>query len=111
MWLDFLIFGSGRGLSAPALDQSFYWLVDSHKGHGRIYTWIGGLGAQLTCFQWRHPRAGETRYLCGRNFTPFHSERCWGRVRCAWATNLPDDLDKAHAILRDMETKLGRWQP
>jgi hypothetical protein len=26
---------------------------------GGLYTWIGGFGAQLQGFQWRHPKPGE----------------------------------------------------
>lgn len=101
--LDFWIFGNGHGLGAPFWDGRFYWLS------GEFYTYSAGHGAQLTSFQWTHPKAGETRRLCGRDFVPFHSSRSWGRVRVSWSwTDLPDDIDEANAELRQLERELGR---
>lgn len=82
--LDFAIFGNGRGLKAPYFSQRFYWLVDPRTGRGTFYTWVGGFGAQLSSFQWTHPRAGESRYLSGMYFKPFCSSRQWFRVRVSW---------------------------
>lgn len=115
-WLDHRIFGNGRGLGSPYFDQRFYWLS------GRIYTWIGGFGAQLQSFQWSHPKPGETRKICGREFRPFSSGRdylwLWrdsifsiptpiSRVRVSWACYLPDNLDEKNADLRELQKKLG----
>jgi hypothetical protein len=105
LWLDHLIFGNGYGLKSPYFDSRFYWLS------GRLYTWIGGFGAQLQSFQWRHPKAGESRKLCGLEFRPFHSERRWLRVRVAWATKLPADLNEANQFLRRLERDLGGLFP
>src|SRR3546814_6094408 len=59
--LDHLIFGNGHGMKSPYFDNRFYWLS------GELYTWIGGLGAQLRSIQWRHPKPGEVRHLCRRS--------------------------------------------
>ncbi len=53
--LDHQIFGNVHGMKSPYWDNRFYWL------NGRLYTWIGGLGAQLQSQQWFHPKPGETR--------------------------------------------------
>lgn len=118
LWLDHRIFGNGYGLATPYFDGIFYWLS------GRLYTWSGGFGAQLTSFQWRHPNAGEERTLAGYRFRPLHSRRrfLWlfrrsafpipvpiARVSVAWArVDLPKDIDAANAELREMEKRIGR---
>jgi len=103
IWLDFLIFGNGHGMAQPYFDGRFYWLS------GRFYKWIGGLGAQLSSCQWRHPRPGETRKLAGREYRPFSSRRSWLRVQVSWAlVGLPKDLNEANALLRQIENELGR---
>jgi hypothetical protein len=102
VWLDFLIFGRGYGLAQPRFDGRFYWLS------GQFYTFIGGLGAQLQSFQWRHPRPGESRRLAGRDYRPFNSRRQGLRVSVSWATRLPSDLNEANAEIRKIETELGR---
>lgn len=99
--LDFWLFGNGHGLGAPHFDQPFYWLS------GTFYTWIGGYGAQLQSFQWRHPRPGEERILCGVRFRPFHSVRSGLRVRVSWATNLPSNLNASNDWLRQFKAHLG----
>ena len=109
-FLDYLIFGNGRGLSAPCSDQRFYWLVDAVTKRGRLYNWSGWFGAQLASFQWTRPLAGETRILCGRTFTALHSQRSWVRVRVAWSAHLSDDIDKANADLRLLQDRLGLGQ-
>lgn len=81
--IDFLIFGSGRGLGAPYWNQPFYWLVDAHSKRGDFYTYSAGFGAQLHSYQWRHPKPQERRRLAGMEFAPFHSRRRWGRVEVA----------------------------
>lgn len=101
VWLDQLIFGNGHGLKSPFFDDRYYWLS------GEFYTWHGWLGSQLQSFQWTHPRPGETRKLAGRDYRVFHSVRSGLRVRVSWATKLPDDLDKAHALLRQIQSDLG----
>ncbi|MFT4129975.1 hypothetical protein [Labrys sp. (in: a-proteobacteria)] len=101
-WLDFRLFGSGRGLAAPFFDQRFYWLS------GRFYTFMSGFGAQLHSFQWRHPKPGERRRLCGREFVVFHSTRHGPRVQVAWAmVGMPRDINKANEALRLLEHDLG----
>ena len=120
LWLDHKIFGNGNGLSSPYFDDRFYWLS------GRLYHWIGGFGAQLTSFEWRHPKPGEERTLCGRKFRPFNSHRkyLWlfrdtifpiptpiSRVSVSWAYSLPKDLDAANAELRELKSKLGDYFP
>lgn len=68
-----------------------------------------GFGAQLTSYQWRHPKAGERRELAGYSFVPFRSTRRGIRVEVKWCwTRLPHDLDEANAALRKMEADLGR---
>jgi hypothetical protein len=112
LFLDHLIFGNGHGLASPYFDDRFYWLS------GRLYTWIGGFGAQLTGFQWRHPLPGEQRKIRGLVFRPFQSRRqfLWlfgmiptpiARVAVSWATKLPDDLNEANAFLREFQRTLG----
>lgn len=100
LWLDHLIFGNGRGLATPYLDGRFYWLS------GRLYTWIGGLGAQLQSFQWTHPKPGERRRLAGRDYYPFGSARHGLRVRVTWAAKLPDDLSEALATIRKIKSEI-----
>lgn len=110
LWLDFLTFGSGFGLSQPYFDGRFYWLVDTSKGRnagrGALYTFLGGHGAQLTSRQWLHPKPGETRKLIGREFRPFNSSRRWLRVEVSWATPLPKDISAANAAIREIEGNL-----
>lgn len=113
-WLDFRLFGSGRGLAVPYFDGRFYWLVDTYQANrdgknGQFYTFSGGLGAQLTSFQWTHPNAGEERVLAGRRFRPLHSTREGPRVRISWAwQDRPKGLDEANAAIRELEQELGR---
>lgn len=130
--LDHLIFGNGHGLASPYCDKRFYWLVDTarhgrHGSRGELYTFMHGFGAQLHSFQWRHPKAGEVRQLAGKQFRPLHSTRqflwLWRnsifsiplpipRVSVAWSwVDLPKDIDKANAALRDMQRTLGDYIP
>lgn len=104
--LDHLIFGNGHGLSSPYFDNRFYWL------NGELYTFSSGLGAQLKSVQWRHPKPGERRRICGQTFRPFHSYRRWGRVMVSWAwIEMPTGLDDAHAALRELQEHLGGSSP
>lgn len=105
LWLDHKLFGNGRGMKSPYFDNRFYWLS------GQLYTWIGGLGAQLQSIEWRHPRPGDNRILCGLEFRPFNSVRTGPRVRVSWATRLPHDLNGANAFLRRLEASLGGLFP
>lgn len=112
VWLDHLIFGNGYGLKSPYWDDNYYWLS------GELYTWCGWYGAQLSSFQWRHPKAGERRKLLGREFRALHSTRdflwLWiiplpiCRVRVAWSCNLPKGLDEANAELHAMQKQIAR---
>ncbi len=79
LWLDWIIFGNGKGLGSPYFDDAFFWLS------GNLYTWIGGYGAQLSSIEWKAPRAGVRRKLLGRDFVVLHYERRWIRVKIAWA--------------------------
>lgn len=112
-WLDFYLFGGGHGLAQPYFDGRFYWLVNTYQSeragrNGRFYTFSYGLGAQLSSFQWAHPKPGEERVLAGRRFRPFHSRRRGPRVHVVWAwQDLPRDLDEAHEALRELERVLG----
>lgn len=99
--LDFWLFGNGYGCGAPLCDQVFYWLS------GGFYTWIGGHGAQLQSFQWRHPRPGEVRRICGVDFRPFNSNRTGPRVRVSWAASLPCPLNEANDWLRQFKAHLS----
>ncbi|WP_156771462.1 hypothetical protein [Labrys sp. WJW] len=102
-WLDFRLFGNGGGLGAPYHDQRFYWLS------GQFYTFMHGFGAQLHSFQWRHPKPGERRRICGRDFVVLHGSRRGPRVQVAWCmVGLPRDIDEANAAIRQLEQDLGR---
>lgn len=104
VWLDQKIFGGGYGLRSPFCDDRYYWLGGKR---GELYTFIGGLGAQLQSFQWTHPKPGEERHLSGHTFRVFGSERSWLRVRVAWAaTDLPRGAEALDSI-RKLETELG----
>ncbi len=114
LWLDFKIFGHGHGLGVPFWDEAFYWLADSDGKHGAFYTYGGGFGAQLTSFQWTHPRPQERRLLAGMEFSPFQSFRQWGRVRVTWAVNIgrplqPEDFPLIKKRLGDGMARLSRW--
>lgn len=109
--IDFPIFGSGRGLSAPYFAMTFYWLpytiVGQERRLGTFYTFMSGFGAQLHSYQWTHPNAGERRRIKGRVFEPLSSSRRWGRVEVAWSTKLPSDIDEANATLRQIKMDLS----
>lgn len=112
VWLDHKIFGNGFGIAAPYFDYRYYWLVDTEGRersgkNGTLYTYSAGFGAQLTSFQWTHPKPGERRRLIGREFRAFSSERCWGRVRVSWSMKLPADIDAANATLRKLAADLN----
>lgn len=103
LWLDHLIFGNGRGMKSPYFDSRFFWL------NGELYTAMSGFGAQLHSYQWTHPKAGERRRICGRDFIPLHSSRRWIRVEVAWSwVGLPKDINEANEELRQLEKELGR---
>lgn len=110
VWLDHLIFGNGYGLASPYFNTVLYWLVDkSHpKKKGQLYTWSGGLGAQLNSFQWLHPKPGEYRIICGREYRPFNSTRRWIRVQVSWATPIGTTIDEHHYHLRKIKEDLCR---
>lgn len=114
VWLDHKIFGNGRGLGSPFHDSKFYWLVDTYRHdrpakNGELYKYSAGFGAQLSSFQWTHPKAGERRRLIGREFKPFSSYRSCGRVSVSWALvgMPPHDIDGANAMLRALERDLN----
>lgn len=100
--LDHLIFGNGHGLKAPFFDSKYFWLS------GELYVFSYGLGAQLTSFQWTHPKPGERRVLLGREFKPFQSHRRWGRVEISWSmTRRIQDINELHNVIRDLQTELN----
>lgn len=102
VWLDHAIFGSGYGIKSPFWDDRYYWLA------GEFYLYSAGFGAQLTSFQWTHPKPQERRELSDYTFQPVHSRRRRGRVFVSWAcTTLPVDLNHAHEYLAKMGRDLG----
>jgi hypothetical protein len=111
LWLDNWIFGGGHGLATPYFDARFYWIVDTirtrKRGKGRFYHWIGGHGAQLRGFQWRHPVPGERRRLCGQDFIPYQSRRRWLRVDVSWRmAGFPAGIDAANVTLAGLKRDL-----
>jgi len=111
--IDHAIFGNGYGIATPYHDGRFYWLVDTSKGRnagkGRLYTWIGGFGAQLRSFEWRMPRPGTERVLSGYRFRPFNVSRRRFRYDVSWArVDLPREIDASNAALREMQERIGR---
>lgn len=107
VWLDQKIFGNGWGMKSPYWDDTYYWLS------GEIYTFSFGFGAQLTNFQWTHPRADERRVLAGLEFKPFSSSRRWGRVRVSWAlTKTGESVDEQSAAIAELTKRLREgWRP
>jgi hypothetical protein len=101
LWLDFLIFGNGFGIGAPAFPQTFTWY------EGRFYSWIGGFGAQLQSFEWRCPPAGTRRRIAGRDYRVFNASRRWLRCRVAWELcRFPHDINEANALLPVLKREL-----
>lgn len=96
--LDHWLFGSGWGMKSPYCDDRYYWLVDTSQKersgrNGQLYTFSAGFGAQLTSYQWTHPKPGERRRLCNYDFVAFNSHRCGPRVSVSWAATEMDRLD------------------
>ena len=106
LWLDVLLYGYSRGLRAPRMPTTYYWVLDRRTERGALYVRSGHFGCQLASFQWRMPAIGEERVLGGRKYTPFRSERRLGRVRVSWATELPKDVTEANAVIRGIPTEL-----
>lgn len=89
-------------MKSPYFDNHFYWLA------GELYTFNGWFGAQLTSFQWTHPRPQERRELSGYRFAPFNSYRRRGRVMVTWSCEtLPSDTAEALTYLKKMEHDIG----
>jgi hypothetical protein len=111
IWLDHKIFGNGHGLKTPYFDDKFYWLKDTNTGRSELYHWIGGLGAQLASFQWRHARVGERRRIRGVEFEAFQSRRNLIRVEVSWRmVDMPDhDLDREHAMIRAFKAHIDGY--
>lgn len=107
-WLDWKLFGDGRGLASPYFDDAFYWLKDMSDGDrkkakGRFYTFSAGLGAQLQSIEWLAPKAGTRRILFGQEFVVFSVSRNGPRVRVAWravGVNSVEDVRQLHEKLR-----------
>lgn len=109
--LDHWIFGNGYGLGEPYSDGRYFWLVNTtferHGCNGELYKFSPGFGAQLTSFQWTHPRAGDRRRLCGREFVVFCSSRSFGRVRVDWAmVEMSSDTRRAREQLIELQREL-----
>ena len=103
LFLDHWIFGNGHGMKSPFCDNKFYWL------NGRIYTWIGGLGAQLSSHEWRIPKPGTQRVLNKRRYTVFGARSKWFRKEVSWAVvDLPENLYEAPAFIRKIKSELDR---
>lgn len=87
-WL-FLFFGNGRGLKSPFLDDKFYYLVDTykkqrHERNGKLYTWVGGYGAQLRCFEWRRVPEGTKRVLAGKEWVLLNQSKRGLMYETSW---------------------------
>lgn len=101
LWLDFLIFGNGHGIGAPAFPQTFTWY------QGYFYSWIGGHGAQLQSFEWRVPLPGTRRRIAGREYEVFGATRGLIRSRVAWRlVGFPEDINEANALLPNLKNEL-----
>lgn len=103
--------GDGYGLASPHFDDQFFWLHDmsgGQRGPGAWYTWMGGLGAQLTSWEFRAPKAGTTRKLFGHTFRVFQNPvRRFLTVRISWATDLvPDNMER----VREIKSELLKWE-
>lgn len=112
--LDHLLFGNGWGLASPLNDATYHWLVDTSAGNrdgrnGRLYSFTGGLGAQLRSIEWFAPPAGTRRILAGREFKVFQTSRRGLRVDVAWAmTPMPPGLDAMHAEIAKLRDLLEK---
>ncbi len=105
LWLDWKLFGNGRGMASPYFDDVFYWL------DGRFYRWIGGLGAQLESHEWRVPAPGTRRKLAGHEFVVFQASRRWLRVSASWQlARLPNDLAGQHTAIDQLRSDLTKWR-
>ena len=99
-WLDWKLFGNGRGMASPFCDDVFYWLG------GRFYRWVGGFGAQLQSIEWRTPKPGTRRYLIGEEFVVFSAARRWIRVEVSWALV---KRPKEYAEVIALQKRLQAW--
>lgn len=105
IWLDWRLFGNGRGMASPYWDDAFYWL------DGHFYQWIGGLGAQLQSHEWFAPKAGTRRRLIGEEFVVFQTRRKGPRVEASWAlTQMPSNLDAQNARIAELYERLKSWR-
>lgn len=103
LWLDFLFFGSGRGLRSPAFNQVFVWLVDKQTERGNLYTTHHGFGAQLYSFHWFAPKAGSTIHVGGHRFRVFSVHRSFLRVKAAWGVEERlEDSCQIRKIIKDV---------
>lgn len=111
--LDHAVFGNGYGMASPFFDATYYWLVDTLRQNrdgqnGRLYSWIGGLGAQLRSFEWFTPKPGTRRRLAGREFVVFNTHRRWCRVDVSWAlVDMPKGLNEQNAEIAAFKKSLG----
>ena len=75
--------------------------------NGKLYSWIGGLGAQLESTEWFRVSAGTERELLGETFRVFRTDREGMKYRTTWSlVNLPQNIDKAHEKLRWLKDQL-----
>lgn len=111
IWLDFLIFGGGRGLAFKTDNDTYYWLRDDNKRHATpmFYKWDGWYGSQLTSFEWHAPKVGDQRKLIGYDFIPTHYHRRWFRYQISWATHIPSVVG-ANEYIQSIRNKLARCE-
>ena len=105
LWLDHKLFGNGRGLKSPYFNDTYFWLRDEMRpqSKGRLYTWMGGFGAQLHSIEWFAPHPDTCRRLFGQEFKVFNVSRCWLKVRVAWAaTRQFKDYEEVRALERQL---------
>lgn len=113
-WLDWLLFGNGRGMQSPYYDDVFYWLKDTTieraKAKGRFYRFSGWFGCQLAAVEWRAPPVGTRRFLAGREFVLLRATRKFLRVETSWTMvslkGVP--IDEANERIRELRDNLGR---
>jgi len=99
-WLDWKLFGNGRGMASPYFDDVFYWLS------GRFYQFTGGFGSQLASYEWRIPTPGTRRHLMGEDFIVYSAKRRWLRVAVSWTRARPTvDVED----IRLLEQKIKNW--
>ena len=76
---------------------------------GRKYRRTGWFGCQLESMEWRRVPAGATREIAGQSFRVFTTDRDGLKFRTTWClSRLPEDINKANAVLRAFDESLRR---